>query len=114
MSLDFVVAETQPAGHAPDAKTPDHLDVEHMSEGQMLNVTLAVFWRSYAGVPIAAKGQVIGFINLGSLISTSSPRSMPTGCRSFAEQAAIAIQNARLHEETRWPPTTSASGWRSA
>src|SRR5690606_39419352 len=64
-------------------------------------VTPAVFWRSYAGVPIAAKGEVIGFINLGSLIPYFFTPIHADRLQAFAEQAAIAIQNARLHAETR-------------
>ena len=100
--LDFVVAETPNLQVMRQTRRPLIIpDVEHMSEGQMLNVTPAVFWRSYAGVPIAAKGEVIGFINLGSLIPYFFTPIHADRLQAFAEQAAIAIQNARLHEETR-------------
>jgi signal transduction histidine kinase len=52
-------------------------------------------------VPIATKDQVLGFINLGSLIPYFFTPIHADRLQAFAEQAAIAIQNARLHEETK-------------
>lgn len=100
--LDFVVAETPNLQVMRQTQRPLIIpDVEHMSEGQMLKITAALFWRSYAGVPIATRGEVIGFINLGSLIPYFFTPIHADRLQAFAEQAAIAIQNARLHEEAR-------------
>ena len=100
--LNFIVTETPNLHYMRQTQKPLIIpDVEQMNEGQMLKVTPALFWRSYAGVPIAAKGQVIGFINLGSLIPYFFTPIHADRLQAFAEQAAIAIQNARLHEEAR-------------
>lgn len=56
-------------------------------------------WRSYVGAPICFKGEVMGFLNL---ISFSPGFFTPTHIdwlSAFAEQAAIAIRNARLYEQ---------------
>jgi GAF domain-containing protein len=59
------------------------------------------FWHSYAGVPICLKDEVLGFINLGSNTPYFFTPVHADRLEAFAEQAAIAIQNARLHEQAR-------------
>jgi signal transduction histidine kinase/CheY-like chemotaxis protein len=56
-------------------------------------------WRSYVGTPIHLNGEVIGFINLESTKSHFFEMRDADRLAAFAEQAAIAIQNARLHEQ---------------
>jgi PAS domain S-box-containing protein len=61
--------------------------------------------RSYLGAPILVENEVIGFINLegttkGFFLSTDGER-----LKAFADQAAIAIQNALLYERAQ---TTAA------
>ena len=55
--------------------------------------------RSYVGVPILAKGQVIGFLNFDSATPGFFAATHAAPLQAFADQAAIAIQNARLFEE---------------
>lgn len=59
----------------------------------------AWFWHAYAGVPICLKDEVLGFINLGSNTPYFFTPVHADRLEAFAEQAAIAIQNARLHEQ---------------
>ncbi len=61
----------------------------------------AHFWRSYAGVPIRTQDTVIGFINLGSMTPDFFTPLHADRLQGFAEQAAIAILNARLHEQVQ-------------
>ncbi len=61
----------------------------------------AWFWHSYAGMPICLKDEVLGFINLGSNTPYFFTPVHADRLEAFAEQAAIAIQNARLHEQAR-------------
>jgi diguanylate cyclase (GGDEF)-like protein len=64
--------------------------------------TPAAGWqRSYAGAPIRVKGQTIGFLNLDSDIPGCFSQDHADRLQAFADQAAIAIENARLFEETR-------------
>jgi PAS domain S-box-containing protein len=57
--------------------------------------------RSYLGVPIILRGRVIGFINaFGHSIGMFTLKEMDR-LQAFAQQAAIAIDNARLYHESR-------------
>jgi len=57
------------------------------------------FIRSYAGAPIIAKGQLAGFINLVGVSSNFYHQEHAIRLQAFADQAAIAIENARLYAE---------------
>ena len=56
--------------------------------------------RSYAGVPISLEGEVLGFLNLDSATPGFFAESQGDHLRAFANQAALAIQNARLYGES--------------
>ena len=100
--LDLVVSQTPNLRYMRQTQKPLIIpDVTQPSEEYALKSSPALFWRSYAGVPIAAKNEVIGFINLGSVIPYFFTPIHADRLQAFAEQAAIAIQNARLHEETK-------------
>ncbi len=53
--------------------------------------------RSYAGAPIMSKGQVIGFLNLDSITPGFFTPEHAQRLQAFANQAGIAIENARLY-----------------
>lgn len=57
--------------------------------------------RSYLGVPINAEDKVIGILNLDSVTPGFFDQRHKDRMQAFAKQAAIAIQNARLHENVR-------------
>lgn len=57
--------------------------------------------RAYAGVPIRLQNEVIGFINIFSFIPNFFTYSHVDRLVAFAEQAAIAIQNARLYQQSQ-------------
>jgi PAS domain S-box-containing protein len=57
--------------------------------------------RSYAGVPIRSKDRLVGFLNLDSAIPGFFTLEQADRLRAFANQAAIAIENARLFSETQ-------------
>jgi PAS domain S-box-containing protein len=54
---------------------------------------------SYVGAPIRVKGKVIGFINVGSAQPDSFSSADGERLLAFADQAAIAIENARLYQK---------------
>ncbi|MBM4422690.1 MAG: GAF domain-containing protein [Chloroflexi bacterium] len=56
--------------------------------------------RSYVGVPIVAKGHTIGFLNLDSATPDFFDQTHAERLQAFADQAAIAIENARLFAAT--------------
>ena len=55
--------------------------------------------RSYLGSPIQKDGKVIGFINLNSATPNFFTSIQAERLRAFADQAAIAINNARLYSQ---------------
>ncbi len=54
--------------------------------------------RSYAAVPIVARGEVLGFLNVDSATSGFFTQAHLGLLRAFASQAAITIENARLFQ----------------
>jgi GAF domain-containing protein len=57
--------------------------------------------RSYLGVPIRYKGEVIGILNLNSETPSFFTAEQAIRLQAFADQAAIAIVNARLFKEAQ-------------
>jgi len=57
--------------------------------------------RSYVGAPISLGDQVIGFINLESSQVGYFSQAHAERLQTFADQAAIAIKNARLYDDLR-------------
>ncbi len=55
--------------------------------------------KSYAGMPLLSRGQVIGFLNLDSSIVGFYNEEVVFRLQAFADQAALAVENARLYEE---------------
>ncbi len=53
--------------------------------------------RSYAGVPICSREQVVGFLNLYSSVPGFYAETQADRLQTFADQAAIAVENAQLH-----------------
>lgn len=55
--------------------------------------------RSYAGAPIIVKGNTIGFLNLNSATPGFFTETKAKWLQAFANQAAVAIENARMYGE---------------
>lgn len=55
--------------------------------------------KSYIGAPIIAKGKVVGYINLDSTHTNMFDKSHADRLQIFADQAALAIENARMFEK---------------
>ena len=53
--------------------------------------------RSYVGVPIRARGKAIGFLNISDSRAGYYTSEHAERLRAFADQAAIALENARLY-----------------
>ena len=58
-----------------------------------------VGWRSYVGAPIRVQGRVIGFLNVSSATPGFFTPAHAERLRAFADQAAIAWQNAQLYRQ---------------
>jgi PAS domain S-box-containing protein len=57
--------------------------------------------RSYIGVPICLEADIIGFLNLDSSVPNFFTDDHARRLQAFADQAAIAIRNARLYEQAQ-------------
>jgi diguanylate cyclase (GGDEF)-like protein len=57
--------------------------------------------RSYVGAPLRLKRKIIGFINLNSAQPNLFSQRHADNLQAFADQAAIAIENAQLYEASR-------------
>ncbi len=57
--------------------------------------------RGWMGVPLITRGEIVGFITLDSDAVGTFDENSAALAETFAYQAAIAIENARLYEETR-------------
>lgn len=66
-----------------------------------MDVPGAEFLRSYAGVPIRVHGQIMGYLNLDSTEPGHFTQTHAEQLQTFANQAAVAIENAQLYEEIR-------------
>lgn len=55
--------------------------------------------RAYLGIPILVQGEILGFINLNSTIIGFFTEQHAQRLASFAAQAAVAINNARLYAQ---------------
>ena len=70
------------------------------NQPEWIVVPASAWIRSWAVMPIRNQNQVIGFLNLDSTtVNRYTPAHLET-LRAFADQAAIAIDNARLYQET--------------
>ncbi|MBI5713757.1 MAG: GAF domain-containing protein [Chloroflexi bacterium] len=65
--------------------------------------------RSYLGAPIHSRGEVIGFLNLDSATPGLFTFADADRLQVFADQAAVAIENARLYKATQQNASELAS-----
>ena len=57
--------------------------------------------RGWMGVPLVARGETVGYITLDSTRVGTFDQNSASLAQTFAYQAAVAIDNARLYQETR-------------
>jgi len=57
--------------------------------------------RSYAGAPIRIKGKTVGFLNVDSTVPGFYTQKHAEILQAFADQAGIAIENARLFKDSQ-------------
>ena len=81
----------------------------------------ADFVRGWMGIPLVARGQVLGYITLDSFTPCAFNMDMAELAQSFAHQAAAAIENAQLFEnlqksnlELSLAYDTTLEGWGKA
>ncbi|MBN2471441.1 MAG: PAS domain S-box protein, partial [Anaerolineae bacterium] len=82
--------------------TGEPLLISDVSQDQDWIDAPGTMWvKSYVGVPVRAHGQVVGFLNLDSEHPGFFTEEHVGRLQAFADQAAIAIENAQLYDEIR-------------
>ncbi|MBI3732680.1 MAG: GAF domain-containing protein [Chloroflexi bacterium] len=100
MAIRFRVADLPNLQHMVESGLPYAVPDTQAYEGWAeLEETRWV--RSYAGAPIRVKGEVIGFLNLDSAVPNFYTQALAERLAAFTDQAALAIENARLFEAER-------------
>ena len=99
-SLRLPVADTPNLKQMQDTGqpvcVPDLQDNSHW-----LQIPGGEWQRSYAGAPLIYRGNTLGFLNLTSVTPDFYTPAHADQLLAFAHQAATAIQNARLFQETQ-------------
>ncbi len=72
-----------------------------LTQPDWIRVPATDWIRSFVGAPIRVEGQVIGFLNLDSNVPNAFTPADGDKLQAFADQAAIAIRNARLYDAVR-------------
>lgn len=85
------MAETGKASINPDTDADPEWDRTMPGSGWI---------KSYMGAPIIGKGQVLGFVNLDAATPNFFKEEYVPRLQAFANQAAIAIENAQFFKET--------------
>ncbi|NLX08215.1 MAG: PAS domain S-box protein [Chloroflexi bacterium] len=97
-SLSLSVDDVPNLHHMIETRQPMLIpDISASSDG--VRLLRGQHWRSYVGAPIYAQDEFIGFINLMAAQPQFFTPVHADRLQAFAEQAAIAIRNAQLHQQ---------------
>jgi PAS domain S-box-containing protein len=97
IKLEFAIAATPNMHYMHTTGQP--LVIPDVSDYDgWLTVEVNRWIRSYAGAPIRMRDEVIGFISLDSAIVGAFTLDQAARLQTFADQAGLAIRNARLYE----------------
>ncbi|HEX3053091.1 MAG TPA: PAS domain S-box protein [Aggregatilineaceae bacterium] len=96
--VQFPIDQTSNLHYMANTRQPILLaDIQSSAEWVETSISREQRWRSYVGTPIYRKKEMIGFINLISTKLNFFSKVHADRLQAFAEQAAIALQNARLY-----------------
>ena len=98
--IRFNVSEVANLRQMIETGKPIRIPDTHTDPGWLYDEQLA--WiRSNIGAPIELEGETIGFLNISSETSDAFTTTQAQQLQAFADQAAIAIRNARLYKAAR-------------
>jgi GAF domain-containing protein len=81
-------------------RQPIHL-ADAQTDPRFLNFGSTSYVRGWLGVPLIARGEVVGHLTIDSRSPGAYNAAHATLAQAFANQAAIAVENARLFESTQ-------------
>jgi PAS domain S-box-containing protein len=96
-AVAFAIAETSTLCQMLETGDPVIVSDTREYEGW---IRVSEWVRSYAGAPIRVRNQVIGFLNVNGATPGFFNNTHTDHLRAFADQASVAIENARLFKET--------------
>lgn len=100
LKLKLVIDQTPTLRHMAETHQPLYIpDIPH--EPRWMPDEHADWLRSYIGVPIVVGDEVVGFINIDGSRRHQFSQGLAQRLTGFADQAAVAIQNARLYESVQ-------------
>ncbi len=88
------------AGRVTGTARPALLRIEDYPEGRLKQILERVGVRLALSIPLVAKGQVLGFINLGSRVVRDVPADEVKLMASIGQQVGVAVENAQLYEQS--------------
>lgn len=100
LAIRFPVAESEKFTSMVASGLPLIIDDVH-TDSKWLDMAETRWIRGYLGAPIRVEGQTIGFINLDSATPKVFNARHAETLRIFADQAGIALRNARLYDTLR-------------
>jgi diguanylate cyclase (GGDEF)-like protein/PAS domain S-box-containing protein len=98
--IQFSVSETRNLREMLATGGPVIIDDTSNYEG-WAPVEVSAWIRSYLGVPITVRNEIIGFLALASARTSAFTLSDAGRLEAFVHHAAIAIENAQLYEEVK-------------
>ncbi|MCZ7383849.1 MAG: GAF domain-containing protein [Candidatus Methanoperedens sp.] len=107
LSMDFAGAVSEikvgggVAGGAVQAKKPIVTDIDHYPGSELLPFLKKEGLVALVGVPLMAKGRVVGALNLGNRSRRTFSKEDLEVLASIGGQIGVAIENARLYQEAK-------------
>jgi signal transduction histidine kinase/ActR/RegA family two-component response regulator len=97
--LQLSIDASIPLRHMKDTGQPLVVP-DALSEPEWVVLPQMAWLRSYVGAPIMVRGQLVGVLNVESATPGFFSQKHASQLEAFASQAAIALENTRLVEET--------------
>ena len=99
-SVNFSLTDTPSLDRMREANAP--LVIPEVEEEDELVLGFEKSWsKSYIGAPIRVRDRLIGFLNINSTTPGFFSQDDAERLQVFADQAAVALENARLYDQAR-------------
>ncbi|MBC7263179.1 MAG: GAF domain-containing protein [Chloroflexi bacterium] len=100
LQVSFSLEEDALARHIVETRQPLFLP-DAQKDGRFRGLGGTEYVRGWLGVPLLVKGEVIGLLTVDHRQPGAYSEEMARTALAFANQAALAIENARLYEEAQ-------------
>jgi signal transduction histidine kinase/CheY-like chemotaxis protein len=100
LTLHYRIADTYTLRAMRDTQQPLRIDDIH-ADPRWIHIDGDAWIRSYLGAPFIRQGQVFGFISFDSRQAGFFTEEDTLRLRTFADQVAVALENARLFQQAQ-------------